>query len=96
MGNPNLAKHRCDVTYGGTILHMAAVRATSTQVLKVLELLVNSGADIKCVDGMQRTLLLVCQQQDLFRFLIEMGADTRHRDLLRRNCWHFATAEVLN
>lgn len=93
----DLAKHRCNVTHGGgTVLHMAAACATSTQAAKVLDLIVKSRADIERVNDLQRTLLMVCRQRNPFRLLVEMGADIRHRDIHGRTCWHLATAETLD
>lgn len=77
----------------GTILHMAA-ESSETEDFEILELIVQSGADLERTDERDRTAVMLCEASGPFRFLVQQGADTLHRDVDGRNCWHFAAANV--
>lgn len=82
-----------DGSDGGTILHMAA-EVSETDDFEILELIVQSGADLERTDERNRTAVMLCEAAGPFRFLVQQGADTLHRDVDGRNCWHFAAANV--
>lgn len=82
-----------DSSDSGTILHMAAEVSRSDE-FEILGLIVESGADVEMTDERSRTPIMLCEAAGPFRFLVQKGADTRHRDVDGRNCWHFAAANV--
>lgn len=78
---------------GGTILHMAA-EFSDSENFEVLELVVQSGADLERTDENNRTAIMLCEAPEPYRFLREKGADTMHVDVDGRTTWHFAAANV--
>ena len=94
--DPNLPYRdgrRGDGSDSGTILHMAA-EVSGSEDFEILELIVQSGADLEKPDERLRTPVMLCEEAGPFRYLVQNGANTQHCDVDGRTCWHFAAANV--
>ena len=74
---------------GRTALHLAALGGQEA----VVQLLVETGADIEAKDKYEKTALYLaaqCGHEAVVRLLMEMGADTEAKDIYERTALHLA------
>ncbi|KAF5610426.1 uncharacterized protein FSUBG_3042 [Fusarium subglutinans] len=72
-----------------TLLHMAAESAQN----EILEMLIETGADIRARDSSGRTPLMVCNEvSPMAKLILEHGVPTFDKDNGGRNIWHYFAA----